>query len=148
MILKSTLALFYVRNLGACSRCMKLTLAVAMVCWGVTVSLKAMPVLSTLALLGAIAATGLWIAHVTAFASRMMTVDEGLGDEGRRSMLRLSGAAVAVGVAASIPVVAWSNKALAFCGQCTKNADCGHGFVCRNTEAVNSGKVCNECVSA
>jgi hypothetical protein len=63
----------------------------------------------------------------------------------RRQVLGTFVRAAGIGLLASIPVVSWSSAALAYCGQCTKNEDCGVGWSCKNTAAVNED-VCNECV--
>jgi hypothetical protein len=108
-----------------------------------------------LAGLAALALSALWLTHVGAFAAREVSAarqdDAAVPAErgeavGRRRALGLMLRAAGAGAVASIPVVLWSSESHAFCGQCTKNADCGVGYVCRNTAPVNSGKVCNECV--
>lgn len=66
----------------------------------------------------------------------------------RRHALGVLRRAAGVGAAASVPLLLWPSDGFALCGQCKKNADGGVGFVCKNPAPVNSGKVCNECVSA
>jgi len=112
------------------------------------------------------ALTTLWLLHLAAFAAR--SVDKARREDaqppltsrafapadlsverfGRRYALGVVLRAAGIGVIASVPALLWPTESFAFCGQCTKNADCGVGFVCRNTAPVNSGKICNECKRA
>lgn len=149
---------------GRCTTCMRQSLAAALGAWGVfAIAWAAGPSNLAPALTGvaALALTGLWLTHVATYAARAVsgsrpgeaslpsasapTEDAGalIGRRGAiGTMLRAAGA----GALASVPVALWPTESFAFCGQCTKNEDCGVGYVCRNTAPVNSGKVCNECV--
>lgn len=154
----------FAAKIGRCATCMRQSLAAASGTWGVFAISWAMepsglaPALTGLA---ALALTGLWLAHVATYATRAVTetrrgdaplpaasprTESGVAQIGRRraigTLLRAAGA----GAVASVPLMLWPSESFAFCGQCTKNADCGVGYVCRNTAPVNSGKVCNECV--
>ena len=106
--------------------------------------------MQTLIGLSALGLTALWMAHVAAYAARARD-ERQVELAGRRRALGFLARAASAGVAASVPVLLWPSEGFAFCGQCTKNSDCGSansGWVCRNTAAVNSGKVCNECVKS
>lgn len=143
-------------KLGRCSTCMRLSLMTALAAW--TATGLASHALGTpaagLAAVAAIGLTALWLAHVTAFAGRALArarqraarpgTAEGVS---RRGTLAIIARAAGIGALASMPVFL-AAPALAFCGQCSKDEDCGVGFVCRNTAAVNSGTVCNECVAS
>jgi hypothetical protein len=133
---------------GRCGACMRVAFAAALSASGAAALAAALAVTPAavypiLAL--AILLTGNWLAHLAAFAASGAPAD---ADPGRRGALAAAAKLIVIGVAVSIPVATWSTTALAFCGKCTKNEDCGDGFVCRNTAAVNSGEVCNECVQA
>lgn len=160
-------------KLGRCTTCMRQSLTAALAAWAMfAVAWMIGPhgLASYLIVLVAGAATVLWALHVATYATRAAATSATpetasgqprrrvAGDSplaqpaldiapiGRRRALSVMLRAAGVGVAASIPVILWPSVSYAFCGQCTKNADCGVGYVCRNTAPVNSGKVCNECV--
>ncbi|WP_346896753.1 DUF3624 family protein [uncultured Roseibium sp.] len=139
------------RNLGHCDRCMKKALISSICAWGVFALVSSIGGYPTPAMAVAVIAfvlSLLWLAHLTGYALRatrsikMAPVDP----SGRRRTLGLMVRAAGIGMLASVPVTLLPTAAAAFCGQCTKNADCGYGFSCKNTAPVNSGKVCNECV--
>lgn len=139
---------FKSRNYGRCGACMRAACAAALAAITVAAGFAALglptPVQAVAAGLAVLLA-GNWLAHVAAFTARTAPVAH---DAGRRRVLASGMRLALIGLVISVPVAAWSSKALAFCGQCTKNEDCGDGFVCRNTAAVNSGEVCNECTRA
>jgi hypothetical protein len=160
---------FFTAKVGRCGTCMRQALAVALALWAVFGAGMVMwpdGRVQTLIGLVAFAFTALWLLHVAAYAAR--AVAETLSRDGQLPGPGMTGAAPArtelrvgrrhalgvllraagVGVAVSVPVLLWPSDGFAFCGQCTQDADCGVGFVCRNTAAVNSGKVCNECVAS
>jgi Cys-rich repeat protein len=155
----STYNVFIFSKLGRCTRCMRQSLIAASVGW-IVLAANALMNTSGVVLVaigfGASALSALWLAHVAAYAARAMSdtrrasavpaAKEDAERIGRRraigTLLRAAGA----GAFASVPVMLWSSESHAFCGQCTRNADCGVGFVCKNTAPVNSGRVCNECV--
>lgn len=142
---------FNLRNLGHCDRCMKKALVSSICAWGVfalAASVGGDPVISLAAALIASVLSLLWLAHLTGYAfraTRSLKVPP-VDPSGRRRTLGLMARAAGIGVLASVPVTLLPTAAAAFCGQCTKNADCGYGFSCKNTAPVNSGEVCNECV--
>lgn len=143
---------FFDARIGRCTRCMRQALAAAIAGWliaGATVLALPGSVLAPAAAVAAAALTALWLLHVIAHAGRAMaraaTADPVLQSAARRRALGSFARAAGIGLLASIPVVSWSSKALAFCGQCTKNDDCGVGWSCKNTAAYNED-VCNECV--
>lgn len=161
----------FLARIGRCTRCMRQSLVATLTMWAIfAVAMMAWPGVLVAYVFGAtaVALTGLWALHIAVYAARAMAevriggrifsaspsiadnvdIDIDVDVAGRRQALatlfRLAGA----GVAASVPVLFLPSDASAFCGQCTKNADCGVGWVCRNTAPVNSGRVCNECVRA
>jgi hypothetical protein len=143
---------YFEKKIGRCARCMRQALATATVGWllaGAAVLTLPGSVLVPAAAVAAAALTALWLLHVIAHAgratARTATSDPVVQSAARRRALGSFARAAGIGLLASIPVVSWSSKALAFCGQCTKNDDCGVGWSCKNTAAVNEN-VCNECV--
>lgn len=142
---------FILRNLGHCDRCMKKALISALCAWGVFALASLAggdPAISMTAASIAAGLSFLWLAHLTGYAFRATRSLKAtsIDRSGRRRTLGLMAKAAGIGVLASVPVLLLPTAAAAFCGQCTKNADCGYGFKCKNTAPVNSGKVCNECV--
>jgi len=136
---------YFGESLGRCATCMRQALiaalaACAMFAFAVWAALPA--VFTALAGLAALGLGALWLAHVAAFTARAHMKEN---HAGRCEALGFALRAAAIGAAFSIPVAAWSSKAMAFCGQCTQNSDCGPCCKCINTAPVNSGKVCNEC---
>ncbi len=132
------------KRFGKCVRCMRMALGVAIACM---VAVLFLPFEGYGAIALQVVAIGTvfwWMAHLVGFIVR--SAPESV-DSGRRDILASIGKTALFGVALSLPMTALSNQAMAFCGQCTKNADCGYGFVCKNTAPVNSGEVCNECVA-
>lgn len=158
----------FTNKIGSCSRCMQQSLIAAVTAWAAfgLVSLTWPHGLAQILTgLSAIGLSALWSLHVATYAARAMTeahngreqsnrrpadkgalmrTEAGIEPIGRRRALRVMVRAAGIGAMASIPMM-WPSESYAFCGQCTKNADCGVGYVCRNTAPVNSGKVCNEC---
>ena len=163
---------FFTAKVGRCGACMRQSLAGALAMWAAFgIGMLGWPQgqVQNLVCLAAFGMTALWILHVSAYAARAVAdarardarlpasggtssafawMRPGVDHAGRRRALGILLRAAGVGVAASVPVLLWPSDGLAFCGQCTKNADCGVGYVCRNTAAVNSGTVCNECVAS
>lgn len=141
----------FLRNLGHCDRCMKKALISSICAWSVFALVSSTGGYPVLALAAALIAGGvslLWLAHLTGYALRATRSLKAVPVDpfGRRRTLGLMVRAAGIGMLASVPVALLPTAAAAFCGQCTKNADCGYGFSCKNTAPVNSGKVCNECV--
>ncbi|HOV04285.1 MAG TPA: DUF3624 family protein [Kaistiaceae bacterium] len=144
-------------KLGRCSTCMRLSLLTALAAGAASgLAGRVLPgtLAASLAGVAAIGLTALWLAHVAAFAGRALrrarqrAVRPGTtAGISRRGTLAIIARAAGIGAIASMPVFL-AAPALAFCGQCSKDDDCGVGYVCRNTAAVNSGKVCNECVAS
>ena len=136
-------------KIGKCADCMRtaagITLAATALTVTATITHAPQFVTMVLAMLAVILAVN-WLSHIAAFTYRNRQVPGDI-EPSRRMALAWAVKAAAIGIAASIPVATLSTKALAFCGQCTKNDDCGTGWVCKNTAAVNEGKVCNECVA-
>lgn len=152
-------------KLGRCTKCMRQSLVVALTVWAFfAVAMMAWPGGLVGDAIGgaAVALTGLWALHIAAYAARAVAaariggrnfgasprIADSVDGAARRQALQTLFRAAGAGVAASVPVLLSPSVAFAFCGQCTKNADCGVGWVCRNTAPVNSGRVCNECVRA
>lgn len=155
----------FLGKFGHCTTCMRQSLAATLMIWAVfSIGTMVWPgtVVDYVVGSAAVALTAWWLMHIAVYAARAVIqartgnriVDSSartphsVDDTGRRQALRTLLQAAGAGVAASIPILLLPSVAFAFCGQCTKNADCGVGWVCRNTAPVNSGKVCNECVKA
>jgi hypothetical protein len=142
---------FFRRNLGHCPTCMRQALLMTVMAWIVFAFASHWEMEGfALGLIGLalVALTALWLLHVGFFAARnMVPVASDTGDEfiGRRNFLGFMLKAAGAGVVASFPLVLWPSAAHAFCGQCSKNADCGVGWSCSNTAGPNQ-PVCMECV--
>ncbi|WP_346908351.1 DUF3624 family protein [uncultured Roseibium sp.] len=142
---------FIIRNFGHCDRCMKKALISSLCAWGGFALVASTGGYQSLALAAALIAGGLsllWLVHLVGYALRATGSLKAAPVDPltRRKTLGLMAKAAGIGVLASVPVTLLPTAAAAFCGQCTKNADCGYGFKCKNTAPVNSGEVCNECV--
>jgi hypothetical protein len=142
---------FILRKFGHCDRCMKKALISSLCAWGVfalTISADGYAALSLTAALIAAGLNLLWLAHVIGYVFRVTRPPKATSIDlsGRRRTLGLMAKAAGIGILASVPVALLPSAAAAFCGQCTKDADCGVGWSCKNTAPVNSGTVCNECV--
>lgn len=158
---------FFSAKIGRCGTCMRQSLAAALAGWGFFgIALLIWPdgLARDLIGLSALALTILWIMHVAAYVARALAqvwsederrdmrgtalarTEPSVVNVGRRGAFAVLLRAAGVGLAVSVPVLLWPFDSFAFCGQCTKDKDCGVGFKCKNTEAVNSGKICNECV--
>lgn len=139
------------RKLGKCQRCIRQSFLASLAAWTVyalTASATLPQAVQILIAVTTIGLSALWLAHLTAFVlqSSWFSRDRQIDGAARRQALVLAARAIGVGVLASVPAVLLPESAAAFCGQCTKNADCGKGWSCKNTAPVNSGEVCNECV--
>lgn len=138
-------------NLGYCPTCMRQALMMAIMAWVMLVFASYWGLEGfSLGLIGfaSVALTVLWLLHVGALAAREMApVASEAGNEfvGRRRFLGTMLKAAGAGVVASVPVVLWPSEAHAFCGQCSKKADCGTGWKCANTAGPNQ-PICMECV--
>jgi len=136
-------------RIGKCAHCMRAAAGIALAASALaaTAALINAPQYATVILmLVAVTLTLNWLTNIVAFTYRNRQKPDPIVIS-RRAALAWTVKAAMIGFAASIPVATLSTKALAFCGQCTQNADCGVGFSCKNTAAVNEGKVCNECVA-
>lgn len=147
----------FVSRIGRCGRCMRLSAFSALAAVAAFAAVSQFGIAGPGHDLAALAAAGLvalWFVHLVAYAGRALARTRrreagGTGDatvHSRRSALAILARGAGIGVAVSMPVFL-ASRALAFCGQCSKDDDCGVGYVCRNTAAVNSGTVCNECVA-
>ena len=142
---------FILRKFGHCNRCMKKALISALCAWGVfalSLSVGGDPAIALTAASIAAGLSFLWLTHLIGYSFRATRSLKAVpvDPSARRRTLGLMVRAAGIGVLASVPVTLLPTAAAAFCGQCTKNADCGYGFSCKNTAPVNSGTVCNECV--
>jgi hypothetical protein len=159
-------------KVGRCTKCMRQSLAATFAAWtAYGIGLTIWPEESALTLIGlaAVGLTLLWVLHVAVYAARAVakarrtgrgfrangaraeTARASLSSDqiGRRQALGVFLRAAGVSAAASIPVILWPARSFAYCGQCTKDDDCGgskYGWCCKNTAPVNAGYVCNECV--
>lgn len=154
-------------KIGRCATCMRQSLVAALAAWGIFALGLLMwwdHLVQDLIGLSALGLTALWLLHVATYALRAtaLSTDEGASNIGavstqtkpgtdhisRRRAFGVLLRAARVGAAVSVPAVLWPSTSFAFCGQCTRNEQCGVGWVCRNTAPVNSGTVCNECVKS
>lgn len=152
-----------VRKIGSCATCMRQSLEAAIVAWillafmityypGSPLQFAIQIIASALSLL--------WLIHVAAYAARALnrsrvTDEQAAGRVGanalpneleRRRAIGVLVRAAAIGAVSSLPIILRPTAAFAFCGQCSKNSDCGVSPChCVNTAPVNSGRVCNEC---
>ena len=152
---------------GHCVTCMRQSFGAAvaaLVLYGIGLEMWPGAAVQSIVVLLALGLSALWGLHVVVYVGRTvanahrenarllghgnprstLTPDE----IGRRRTLGVLLRAAGVGVVASVPAVLLPSQALAFCGQCTKDDDCGgraNGWCCKNTAPVNSGTVCNEC---
>lgn len=141
------------KKIGRCAHCMRQAFTFSLATWalfGAGILLLPGSPLITLVGIAALALSMLWLLHVGSHARRATTnVDMQPANSGevadRRQVLGTFLRAAGIGFLVSVPVVSWSSAALAFCGQCTINKDCGVGWSCKNTAAYNED-VCNECV--
>lgn len=158
-------------NVGHCAVCMRKSLASAAAAWAVWAVAAGLNADGSLLLgIGAVAwgLSGLWVLHIAVYAGRSLVAVRSAGggrlasrdgqaeatsptadiaDIGRRGAVAIVLRSAGIGLAASLPAF-WAAPVYAFCGQCTRNADCGgsrNGWCCKNTAPVNAGYVCNEC---
>lgn len=150
----SSIQTYFDQKIGRCAYCMRQAFIASLAGWalfGAAVLLLPGSPLVVFAGIAALAVSVLWLLHVAAHAGRAtakagrMQKANAVDPAGRRQVLGTFLRAAGIGLLASVPVVSWSSAALAFCGQCTKNDDCGVGWSCKNTAAYNED-VCNECV--
>lgn len=153
----------FVSRIGSCATCMRQSLEAAAIAWivfALTATYSANVTLVTAAQALAAALTVLWLIHIATYALRALNkshragsandatvdADDGSTPLGRRTAIGVVLRAAAVGAVVSLPAILRPDAALAFCGQCTRNSDCGVSPCrCVNTAPVNSGTVCNEC---
>lgn len=146
---------------GRCTKCMRQSFSLAALVWVIAGALSNHHPLRYLAMGVASALTALWAAHllkfsVTTAARKAVNVGGSTGasdlscsDPARRRTAGLLFRATGVAMLASVPILIWPSRSYAFCGQCSKDDDCGgrsNGWCCKNTAPVNSGSICNECV--
>lgn len=152
----------FIARIGSCATCMRQSLQTAIVAWFLfalaafyypgTPFQSAMQVTAS-------ALSLLWLLHLAAYAARALNRSR-TGDKqvtitigskalqnelGRRRALAILLRAAAIGAVVSLPLVLRPTAALAFCGQCSKNSDCGVS-PCRCVNTAGPGlPVCNEC---
>lgn len=158
---------FFSDKFGRCVSCMRQSFGAALAALAVYgIGFLISPEAAAQSFIGLVALglTALWMLHVVVYAGRALTTARSEGAQslrldnprstlahdkiGRRRTLGVLLRAASVGVVASVPALLLPSQALAFCGQCTKDDDCGgraNGWCCKNTAPVNSGTVCNEC---
>lgn len=161
MFLQSTFTL-HLKKIGSCSLCMRSALFYAIAgwfAWLATSLLFAPSWFVFIVLAAAILLSANWMTHVVVYVVRSKNLlkrrprkpqedDKHVGYINRRNMLATIARATAVATVASLPTVLLSKRAMAFCGQCTFDRDCGSddsNWCCKNTAPVNAGYVCNEC---
>jgi hypothetical protein len=145
----------FLGKIGRCGTCMRQSFAAVTLAWAAFAAIQLLQLgeaLNRAALILAISFSLLWLCHATIYVFRALGMRANTDRGGviatsneRRDALAVLVRSAAAALIVSTPIVLWSSRASAFCGQCTKNADCGT-CRCVNTAPVNSGKVCNECV--
>jgi hypothetical protein len=145
----------FVDKIGRCGACMRQSFAVAALAWVAVAAaqwFQSLEAASRTALIVAMALSLLWLLHGVTYMVRALRRDrhsvdapELTNSSTRRHALTVLGRSAAAAFIVSTPLVLWSPRAQAFCGQCTVQSDCGT-CRCVNTAPVNSGKICNECV--
>ena len=149
---------YFVSKVGQCSICMRQSFLAGLIAWGFWGAAASVQTRFDLAfLILAIALSALWGLHIVVYIMRSLRKEreEVRGGSGlaphllsRRRALKTGLQATAVAVAVSMPAMLVPTKVMAFCGQCNVDRDCGSedsNWCCKNTAAVNSGTVCNEC---
>jgi len=147
---------------GSCATCMRQSLEAAICAWillavvvfyypGGALQFGIETLASALSLL--------WLTHVATYAARSLKKSRVSGDRPgaklsantysaslpRRNAVRLLLRAAAVGAAVSLPLILRPSAALAFCGQCSSNSECGVS-PCHCTNTAGPGQpACNEC---
>lgn len=150
----------FVRKIGRCATCMRQSLQAAIAAWilfALAFTYSPGTSLAFALQLVASALTVLWFVHVATYAGRALSkshsikqpvAETGVATAGeneleRRGAIRILLQAATVGAIASLPVVLTPGTAFAFCGQCSKQSDCG---TCRCVNTAGPGQpVCNEC---
>ncbi|MEM7067716.1 MAG: hypothetical protein AAF478_02435 [Pseudomonadota bacterium] len=145
--------------MGSCSHCMRQALYGAVATWVLYASLSSSTAPETLlavVVLAVIATSVLWITHVIVYIGRSIIWENrkqsserhGNVSAARRNTLKTIARSGGIAMLASMPSFLLSTKAMAYCGQCTIDDDCGgteYNWCCKNTAPVNAGYVCNEC---
>lgn len=132
----------FLSKIGSCSRCMRQSFSAALIAGialAATLGFGASTGAVAIASVAAFLLTILWTIHVGTYARRRSKAEI---HPGRRAAMITMARSIAAGAAVSVPVVLWPGQSLAFCGQCSKNSDCGVGFTCRDTCVRGSGRQC------
>jgi hypothetical protein len=152
----------WTRKIGSCATCMRHSLQAAIATWAIfalAVACDSGAPLRVAILVLASALSVLWLIHVATYAARSFRKLRGTAEQAggkvfpnvlpaefeRRGALGFLLRAAAVGAVSSLPVILQPSAAVAFCGQCSKDADCGVSpCYCTNTAGPGL-PVCNEC---
>lgn len=151
-----------VGKIGSCATCMRQSLEATSIAWilfALTVTYYPDSRLQFAIHVLAAALSALWLLHVSIYAARALNksrvsnestprrVDTNTmpNELERRGAIGVLLRAAAVGAVISLPIILRPTAAFAFCGQCTKNSDCGVS-PCHCTNTAGPGQpVCNEC---
>jgi len=151
----------WIGRIGSCSTCMRQSLEGAIASWtafALAVICDPGAPLHSAILMVASALSALWLVHVATYAARSLNKSRVTAKAAgrvaanaqpaafeRRRAIGLLLRAAAVGAVSSLPVILRPGAAVAFCGQCSKNSDCGVSpCYCTNTAGPGL-PVCNEC---
>ncbi len=152
----------FVSKIGSCAKCMRQSLEAAIVAWilfAFTVIYYPGTSLQFVIEMMAAAVSLLWLLHLATYAGRALNKSHVMGEQAvgtvdanalpneleRRRVIGVLLRAAAIGAAISLPMILRPTAALAFCGQCSKNSDCGVS-PCRCVNTAGPGlPVCNEC---
>ena len=132
----------FLGKVGSCSRCMRQSMAAALASWvsfAAALLLDAAPWIVAIVAVTTLLLTALWALHVATYAARTSKADAHIG---RRAAMIAITRSIAVGAAVSVPAILWPGQSQAFCGQCSKNSDCGVGYTCKDTCVRTSGRTC------
>ncbi len=152
----------FVGKIGSCATCMRQSLQAAFVAWILfALTLTYYPETRLLFWMQMLASalSALWLLHVATYATRALNKSRVANEQaprrvetnalanelGRRSAIGVLLRAATIGAIASLPIILRPTAAYAFCGQCSKNSDCGV-WPCHCTNTAGPGlPVCNEC---
>ncbi len=152
----------FVSKIGSCANCMRQSLEATIVAWilfAFTVIYYPGTSLQLVIEMMAAALSLLWLLHLATYAGRALNKSHVMDAQAagpvdanalpseldRRSAIGILLRAAAIGAAVSLPMILRPTAALAFCGQCSQNSDCGVS-PCRCVNTAGPGlPVCNEC---
>ena len=142
----AVLGLIDLRRVGACPRCMKASFCSAAIAWlgAVGLSLIGSDTWSIALVTFAVVLSSLWLAHVVARATRILSVSEP-HDSNRRLTFKRTAKALTSAVVVSVAVGPWAGAlADSGCGGWAGNSGC---LPCRPCDRQRANCECYECAS-